>query len=373
MNSRQITGDLSTSDSNSHTPLLTRLSHVLVAYTIEFDNEFERQMPHRTTNYGATSGAPHAPWLVSLAMYVNCMQHVGEKGLTVAELERLARTKTNLDGMRRWGYVVFEPNPPRATSLIRPTPAGRKAQEIWQPLFSLIETRWRRRFGSDFIDALRASLLAFVTQLDPGLPDCMPILNYGLFSAEPDQERAVAEDSIADLPLSALLARLLVVYAWEFERESPLSLAISANVLRVLDEQGVLVRDLPLLSGVSKEAISIATAYLQKHGAVVIESASAPARGKVVYLTPSGCQAQTAYHQRFHSIEEGWQERFGKQALLTLEGLLSRLDDAPDGHLSLLFDGLEPYPDGWRASVGRPQRLPDFPMVLHRGGFPDGS
>ena len=30
-------------------PLATLLSQVLVAYTIEFDNEFERLMPHRTT------------------------------------------------------------------------------------------------------------------------------------------------------------------------------------------------------------------------------------------------------------------------------------------------------------------------------------
>jgi hypothetical protein len=35
--------------------------------------------------------------------------------------------------------------------------------------------------------------------------------------------------------------------------------------------------------------------------------------------------------------------------------------------------GLEPYPDNWRTDVRPPQMLPHFPMVLHRGGFPDGS
>ena len=334
-------------------------------------------MPHRTSNYGATSGALYTPWLVSLAMYANCMQYVGEAGITVMDLERRARTSTNLDGMRRWGYIRLEPEirakPSPSATLIYATPAGRKAQEIWQPLFSLIETRWRRRFGSDLIDGLRSALAALVMQLDPNLPDCMPILNYGLFSAEPDQDRAAAEMNIADLPLSALLARLLVAYAWEFERESPLSLAISANVLRLLDEQGVLVRDLPLLGGVSKEAVSMATTYLQKYGFILIESASAPTRGKVVSLTPQGRQAQALFYQRLGNIDQRWYERFGKQSLLTLEGFLGRLDDASDGRLSPLFDGLEPYPDGWRASVGRPERLPDFPMVLHRGGFPDGS
>jgi hypothetical protein len=29
--------------------------------------------------------------------------------------------------------------------------------------------------------------------------------------------------------------------------------------------------------------------------------------------------------------------------------------------------------DGWRAKVRRPTTLPHYRMVLHRGGFPDGS
>ena len=40
---------------------------------------------------------------------------------------------------------------------------------------------------------------------------------------------------------------------------------------------------------------------------------------------------------------------------------------------SPLMRGLEPYPDNWRADVRPPQALPHYPMVLHRGGFPDGS
>jgi hypothetical protein len=38
-----------------------------------------------------------------------------------------------------------------------------------------------------------------------------------------------------------------------------------------------------------------------------------------------------------------------------------------------LFAGLAPYPDGWRAAVPSPVALPHHPMVLHRGGYPDGS
>ena len=36
-------------------PLTTLLSRVLVAFTIEFDNELEHRMPHRTTDHNWTA------------------------------------------------------------------------------------------------------------------------------------------------------------------------------------------------------------------------------------------------------------------------------------------------------------------------------
>ena len=104
-------------------PLSTLLSQVLVAFTIEFDNEFEHQMPHRTTIHGAKTGSRGGPWLVSLVMWSNCMQFIDEHGLSVSELERLARTRTNLNGMERWGYIVVEPGPARGGRSL-PAPSG---------------------------------------------------------------------------------------------------------------------------------------------------------------------------------------------------------------------------------------------------------
>ena len=73
------------------------------------------------------------------------------------------------------------------------------------------------------------------------------------------------------------------------------------------------------------------------------------------------------------AIEDAWQERFGSAGIRGLRQALDRLAAAPGGQPSPLWRGLEPYPGGWRASVRRPRTLPHFPMVLHRGGFPDGS
>ncbi len=84
-------------------PLPTLLSQALVAFTIEFDNEAEHRLPHTTTSHGRTPHALYAPWLVSMAMWFNCMQFVGDEGVTVSDLRRLARTGTNLNGMERWG------------------------------------------------------------------------------------------------------------------------------------------------------------------------------------------------------------------------------------------------------------------------------
>jgi hypothetical protein len=38
-------------------PLSALLSQVLVAFTIEFDNEAEHRLPHSTTDHGSTPGA----------------------------------------------------------------------------------------------------------------------------------------------------------------------------------------------------------------------------------------------------------------------------------------------------------------------------
>jgi DNA-binding MarR family transcriptional regulator len=145
-------------------PLSALLSQVLVAFTIECDNEFERRMPHRTSNYGSTAGQG-TPWLVSMAMWWTCMRFVGKDGITVAELARRARTGTNLPGMLRWGYISVEPDPadarprpPRSDWVIHATPAGRRAQELWRPLTGVIEARWAARFGADELANLRESL-----------------------------------------------------------------------------------------------------------------------------------------------------------------------------------------------------------------------
>jgi hypothetical protein len=385
-------------------PLSALLSQALVAFTIEFDNVAEISMQHRTTRHAAAGSGGSLPrdaagagsggvWLTSMAMWLNCMRFVGTEPITLGEVRRLARARTNLDGMRRWGYITVEPGPgdprykPGNDSLVlRATRKGMQAKQIWAPLTGAIEQRWVDRFGAAEIGRLRAALAQLAREFGPWLSDCLPILGFGLYSRGggpgEDRYRAVqdsgeqdgeagAEDTTA-LPLPWLLARVLLAFAIAYERESRISLAIAANVLRVLDERGVRVRDLPQLTGVSKEAIAMATNFTGSRDITVIGAAADGGRWKIARLTPKGTIVRDAYGDRVESLEERWRERCGADVIASLRASLEGLAE-PGGPASPLFTGLEPAPGNWRFDVRPPQTLPHFPMVLHRGGYPDGS
>jgi len=362
-------------------PLSALLSFALVAFTIEADNEAEHSLPHRTTTGGPSTVTGSGPWLTSMAMWLNCMQWVPEQGIAVREVERVARTVTNWDGMRRWGYIFFEPSPddnrpkpPQSALIVRPTARGRLAQQVWTALIPAIENRWRERFGSQAIDELRSTLIEVAAQLDANLPDCMPILMYGLVDQPPKlSNSSPSAANLAGLALPALLARVLLAFSLDFEREAEVSLAISANILRVIDDTGTRVGDLPVRSGVSKEAIAMALGYLTKRGYAVVEPEARGSRIKVARLTPSGILAQDAYRKLTASIEQRWVKRFGAGVIENLRTSLEALASDGTADRSPLFRGLAPHPEGWRAKVRMPSTLPHYPMVLHRGGYPDGS
>jgi DNA-binding MarR family transcriptional regulator len=232
-----------------------------------------------------------------------------------------------------------------------------------------IEQRWRQRFGDAAIEELRQALSSVA---DPALPLYLPVLGYadGMRAGHVrDAPGAVAED------LAALLSQALLSFTLEYEEESALSLAMSADVVRVLSADGVQLRDLPALSGVSKEAITAAVGFLRRQGYAVVEADPAN-RSKLVTLTAQGVAAQAQHARLVKAVERRWRKRLG--------GDFDRLTKALVSGRQLAL-GMQPYPDGWRAARN-PYRartqavladpasaLPQYPMVLHRGGYPDGS
>ncbi|HET6328344.1 MAG TPA: hypothetical protein VFG04_26920, partial [Planctomycetaceae bacterium] len=220
----------------SELPLSALLSQVLVAFTIEFDNEFEQRM--------AESGFPGAR--LSLVLWSNLIRFIPRKGITVGDLTRKAiasqeRIKHHLGCLERWGYVVLGPGPVegrpagktskqsaraerdgwgsgrgiRADWVVLLTSAGQQAAKLWTPLFGVIEERWATRFGKVQIDQLREALLAVVDNLDVELPQGLPGLwpSAETFPARVSRERA-------GLSLPALLSQSLLAFTIEFDRES---------------------------------------------------------------------------------------------------------------------------------------------------------
>jgi hypothetical protein len=374
----------------SDASLSVLLSQVLLAFTIEFDNEFELQM----------SKTYARPFLTSIVMWSNFMRYVRDEGTPVEEIAARSRAPVNnvasvVGGMERWSYVKVDHDPSTGVAPLRkgfgsargvkrdtviwPSMVGKLAIDRWAPLAAEIESRWRSRLGDTGVDGLKDALRAIDARAVNALPHFLPIVGGPMIAAivqgdapkEPDDE------------LPALLARVLLAFTLEHEPDAPVSLPIGANVLRVLRDGWTPVKELPLMTGVSKEAAATSMTTLQNLG--YIEVGSAPSgRGKAVTLTSAGRDAQSGHSERLGHVETDWEERFGADTIAELRSALQAILDHPGGEDGLLASGLVTPPGGWRATkpyaaltaafVKSPRAgLPRYPMVLHRGGWPDGS
>ena len=225
-----------------------------------------------------------------------------------------------------------------------------------------------------------------------GLPLYLPVVGFadGMRSRYPDlaelAERGLRRRSAwPPTTCPALLSAVLLTFTVEYESIAKLPLPINANVLRVIDDGGVRVSDVPLLGGVSKEGTASAIGFMERHGYVETGPDPTGRRGKFVQPTERGRRSRDGRAVLAARVEAGWEARFGAEAVGRLRDVLAAVagHQAESGWPSLAL-GLQPYPDGWRsrppylaqtkAVLSDPVgALPRHPMVLHRGGYPDGS
>jgi DNA-binding MarR family transcriptional regulator len=356
------------------------LSKVLVGLTIEMDNLHEARMAETWAR----------PFKTSFVMWSNFLRYVQPGGTRVDDITSqscVSRTVTasTVGAMERWGYVKVDEDPaegyvsPRKSfgtaSGIKPetviyrTQAGGLAADRWLPLAGDVEQRWRERFDDRRVDDLRTALAS--VQPASAAPRFLPVVSArGLFAAASVGGGAAAVDD--ELP--ALLARALLALTLRQEEGANVSCAIGQNVLRVLGDEGAAVSALPSLSCVSKEAVAFSLTWLEREGLAEI-TADPERRGKRVAITPAGREVQSAAQQRRAEADSMWEDDVVLRLRTSLEAVL---DDPSFG------SGLAPPPTGWRATgryrplteafVADPREgLPNHPMVLHRGGWPDGS
>jgi DNA-binding MarR family transcriptional regulator len=225
------------------------------------------------------------------------------------------------------------------------------------------------------VDRLEAALGTVFAQLSVDPPTFLPVVHptQGGGLHAPFPRGGAARSLPRSGALSRLLSGVLFAFTVDFESGSRISLPISATSLRTIVPEGTRVSDLPRLTGVSREANTMCAGWLARHDCVATEPDATARRGKVVRLTAKGEKAQQKYQRLLGATEETWRARYSTGALDRLRAALE--DVVGDGTYaaSPLAAGLVPYPDNWRARVRRPETLPHHPMVLHRGGYPDGS
>jgi hypothetical protein len=351
-------GDRGNPVRDSHIPLTALLSWMWIANVIEADNAFEATAARQIVR----------PFRISLPMWTNGPRFMAHDGITVDELRSLARAACNLGGLERWGWItVGELTNKRregygshrgikGDTILRPTRAGAYARNAWPGIITSVEERWRARFGSDVIDALRSALTEVVVSMPWSPPEVHPSDGFRTHVIESDTAGA-------EVQFVALLGQVLSAFTLEEEWSAKVSLPLGPNVLRVIDADVVRIRDLPALSGVSKEAIAMATSYLQRRALASVE----PERR--IRLTARGLDALDGYRSRAFQTNRD-------DLRAALEAVVVQRDSLAEGLVppEECWRGRPPYLEQTKRLLADPTKaLPSQPMVLHRGGWPDGS
>lgn len=344
------------------TPLATLLSWTWVAFIMEVDNTVESE--------GSEQAGRR--FRISTPMWANGLRLIDDDGVTVDELQSRARSACNIGGLERWrwitvGHPTGPPRPGYGTkrgvtggTVVRPTRAGVVARRLWPDVVARVEGRWRSRFGDraveSLLEALRApTIRAAADRMPWSPPEVHP--SDGFYTHVVDGPTAEGDGLLAHL------GQALTAVTLQHEEEARVSLPTGANILRVIGVDSVRIRDLPRLSGVSKEAVAMVIKYLERKRLARIH----PDRS--ITLTGAGRDALSDYAERAAHPND-------KALRASLNAILSQGE--------LLAGGLVPSEGGWRGSkpylaqtqrilADPPRALPWHPMVLHRGGWPDGS
>lgn len=340
-------------------PLTTLLSWVWIAHTIEVDNAFEA--------IGFDRVGRHVR--ISFPIWTNGLRFIDDDGIAVDDLRARTRAACNIGGLERWGWISVGDASDRrregfgshrgvkGDTIVRPTRAGAYARRLWPRVLVGVEDRWRTRFGDDVIDALGELSHRVLTPFPWSPPEVNPSDGFRTHIVE----GGYSEDT--ERPLVALLGQLLVALTLEHERQAEVSLPLGANLLRVIDSGVVRVRDLPALTGLSKEGVAMATGYLLRRNFATTE----PERA--IRLTPDGLDALDGYR---HSagLQEDEALRAALEAVCAQRGALAAGLTPPEG----CWRGENPYLAQTKRLLTDPiGALPWHPVVLHRGGWPDAS
>ena len=304
-------------------PLPTLLSHALIA--------FER-------DYG--DAAPDAP---TLPVWSNVLRVFRTEGITDRELGQRAIlsqrvVRVVLRDFRNLGWLESDPGRHRAFRL---TDRGTALEGVARQRLAEVERQWRKRHGPAVIESLRNGLAVVAATLElewpwslTGYGPADPSLTGGSYlPAEPGPPRVpgrgtewpvVPRDTslpAMELPLSALLSKVLAAFTVEYEEEhlGPLG-AASVFLAQVPDDAIPLARARAIcdIAGTGKSAP-------ERHLCVVVEPGQPRDGSRMVYLTPKARRIRDSCPSLAIDIEARWRERFGAGVLNRLRRALTTL------------------------------------------------
>ncbi len=129
------------------------------------------------------------------------------------------------------------------------------------------------------------------------------------------------QSGVSDLPLPALLSKVLAAFTIDYERERLGWLATASQLLQFVDDDGTTLGRASA-SGVNGTGKS----RLERHLVVVVEPGRPSDMNRRVYLTPKGKRGRDSYPHLVMEIERNWRSRYGSDHVVNLRTTLESLD-----------------------------------------------
>ena len=152
-------------------------------------------------------------------------------------------------------------------------------------------------------------------------------------------------------------------------------LGVWANVLRVIGDDGLDLRDLGTRAILAKRAVRVVVRDLEAQGWLKIEKATNVRGPKVLRLTAAGQQARASGERLAAAVEERWRRRYGAARIDGLRAALAAIADSIAVELPHYLTGYGPG-DGaitggpYLAEEPGPPRIPargeEWPVVLRQ-------
>ena len=187
-------------------------------------------------------------------------------------------------------------------------------------------------------------------------------------------------------PLPTLLSHALIGFEQEYDtlikdealtegQTSAPHLGVWANVLRVIGDDGLDLRDLGTRAILAKRAVRVVVRDLEAQGWLKVEKATNMRGPKMLRLTAAGQQARAGGERLAAAVEERWRRRYGAARIDGLRAALAAIADAIAVELPHYLTGYGPG-DGaitggpYLAEEPGPPRIPargeEWPVVLRQ-------